>query len=252
LFAAVRRNKILELLNENKSITVQEAAQYFNVVEETIRRDLNNLEEQNLLIRTHGGAVAIDDVIQEISYDSRKKINILGKDKIGQEAAKLVESGDTIILDASTSSFFLAKYIKSKKNVTVITNAENVIHELLNCEDIEVISTGGVLRRKSMSYVGRMAEFSLQQYHANKLFFSCMGFSLVGGLTDSSGQESDMKKIMISCSQTKYFLCDNTKFNKVGYASTARADEINFLITEKVPDQIEAIKNMGIEVVVSN
>lgn len=246
MFAVERRNKIMSLLSERESLSVQDAAAFFGVAEETIRRDLNILENQNLLVRTHGGAVLSDNSKPEISYEMRKKINISGKDKIGMEAAKLVNDGDTIILDASTSSFFVAKHIKNRSGITVITNAENVISELADASEIEVVSTGGVLRRRSMSYVGGIAESSLSNYHANKLFFSCMGFSAGSGLTDSNGQESDMKKIMIARSQNVYFLCDHTKFDKVGYASTASVDDIDVLITDQIPpapidDQLRAL-----------
>lgn len=241
MFAIERRNKLIALLGEKTSISVQEAASYFGVAEETIRRDLSALEEQRLLVRTHGGAV-LSSSKPEISYEMRKRINISGKDSIGKEAAEFVSDGDTIMLDASTSAFFLARHIKDKKGITVITNAENVIRELSETEAVEVISTGGVLRRKSMSYVGRIAEESLRNYRANKLFFSCMGFSLQNGLTDSNGQESDMKKIMIACSQTICLLCDHTKLDRVGYASTAQPQDIDMLITDQpLPGEFSAM-----------
>jgi DeoR family fructose operon transcriptional repressor len=231
---------------------VQEAASYFKVAEETIRRDLSALEEQNLLVRTHGGAVISGNAKPEISYEMRKRINMPGKDRIGKEAAKLVSDGDTIMLDASTSAFFLARHIKNKNGVTVITNAENVINELSEADNIEVISTGGVLRRKSMSYVGRIAEESLRNYRANKLFFSCMGFSLQNGLTDSNGQESDMKKIMIECSQTICLLCDHTKLDRVGYASTAKPEGIDILITDQqLPNEFSPIRDLKIKTVIA-
>lgn len=157
------------------------------------------------------------------------------------------------MLDASTSSFFVAKYIKSMKDITVITNAENIIAELANTENIELISTGGVLRRKSMSYVGRIAQSSLNSYHANKLFFSCMGFSLESGITDSNDQESDIKKIMIQCSQQKVLLCDYTKFSQVGYASTAKSEDINTLITDNdlSPETMANIIDIGVKIIVA-
>ncbi len=243
----------MALLSEKESISVQEASAYFGVAEETIRRDMSILEEQKLLVRTHGGALLAGGPKPEISYEMRKKINISGKDRIGSEAAKLVSDGDTIILDASTSAFFLAKHVKNKKGLTVITNSENVIKELSTQSDIEIISTGGVLRRKSMSYVGRVAEDSLRNYHATKLFFSCMGFSLERGLTDSNGQESDMKKIMIACSQTICLLCDHTKFDMVGYASTARAEDIDVLIADQElsGEFSQGVDSLGIKVVIA-
>lgn len=253
MFAVERRSRLMALLNEKESISVQEAAAHFGVAEETIRRDMSILEEQKLLVRTHGGALLAGGSNPEMSYEMRRKINISGKDSIGREAAKLVSDGDTIILDASTSAFFLAKHIKNKKGLTVITNAENVIKELSGENDIEIISTGGVLRRKSMSYVGRIAEDALRNYHANKLFFSCMGFSLERGLTDSNGQESDLKKIMIACSQTVCLLCDRTKFDMVGYASTARTEDIDMLVTDEClqGDLKRGIDSLGIKLIIA-
>lgn len=251
MFVVERRSKIISILNEKKSLSVQEAAALFDVTEETIRRDLNALEDQEMLIRTHGGAVLADTAKHEISYENRKSINISGKDKIGKAAARLINDGDTIMLDASTSAFFLAKNIKDKKGITVITNAQNIIAELSDIHEIELISTGGNLRRKSMSYVGRVAETSLGSYHANKFFFSCMGFSLQRGLTDSNGQESDIKKMMIQRSQEKYLLCDQTKFDKVGYASTAKAEDIGVMITDQNLDAgaLQSMSALGIKVV---
>lgn len=253
MFAVERRSRIISLLNEKESISVQEAAELFGVAEETIRRDLNYLEDRNMLVRTHGGAVLSDNSKPEISYELRSRINIVGKDRIGREAAALVSEGDTIILDASTSSFFVSKHIKDKKNITVITNAENVIKELSGAADIELISTGGVLRRKSMSYVGSLAEASLSAYHANKLFFSCMGFTFESGLTDSNGQESDMKKVMIERSQSIFFLCDHTKIGKVGYAATAKPEDIDMIITDEdiIPDIRKGLDSLGIKVVLA-
>lgn len=250
MYVVERRNKILNLLNEKKSLSVQDTALIFGVAEETIRRDLNVLEKQELLIRTHGGAVVIDTARHEISYERRKSINITGKDKIGAKAAKLINHGDIIILDASTSAFCLAKKIKETKGITVITNAQNIIVELSGAEGIELISTGGNLRRKSMSYVGRIAETALENYHATKLFFSCMGFSLERGITDSNGQESDMKKMMLRRSQKAYLLCDHTKFDKVGYASTAKETDIHALICdEPLTDSVHKnISALGIEI----
>jgi DeoR/GlpR family transcriptional regulator of sugar metabolism len=232
VFGVERRSKIMSLLNENKSILVNETAELFDVTEETIRRDLKVLEGQGLLVRTHGGAVLSDDTKTEAPLEIREGINITGKDAIGIKAAELVNDGDTIILDASTSSLFVAKHLKEKKGLTVITNAERIILELSDCEDITLISTGGILRHKSLSYVGRSAENAISNYYANKLFFSCKGFSPKRGLTDSNEQESDMRKTMIKCSEKAIFLCDHTKFDRVGYVNTAKLEEINTVITD--------------------
>jgi len=249
LFGIERRNRIMSHLNERKSLLVQEIAESFGVAEETIRRDLRLLESRGLLVRTHGGAVLADDVKAEVPVEIREGINITGKDAIGREAARLVHDGDTIILDASTSSLFVARHIKDKKGLAVITNAEKVAFELSGCEDITVISTGGILRHKSLSYVGRAAETVLGGYHANIAFISCKGFSPERGLTDSNEQESDIRKKMLQCSEKTIFLCDHTKFGRVGYVTTARLEDIDLLITDRaVPEEwAKKIMEAGVE-----
>lgn len=250
MFGIERRNNIMNLLNEQRSISVQEAALLFNVTEETIRRDLKVLEKQGLVIRTHGGAVLSDDINTEPPLKIREGLNITGKDSIGRFASGIVSDGDTVFMDASTSSLYAAKHIKGKKNITVITNSEQIIMELRECPDITIISTGGVLRKENLSCVGHSAEKAISSYHANIVFFSCKGFSPKRGMTDSNEMESVIRKLMIENSDKAVFLCDHTKFNKVGYVTTARLNDIHHLITDKpLPEGwIEEIQKYSISV----
>jgi DeoR/GlpR family transcriptional regulator of sugar metabolism len=253
MFGIERRSLILNQLNEKKSILVQDIAVLFSVTEETIRRDLKVLEQQGLLLRTHGGAILPDDIISEPSLEVRQIINISGKDTIGKEAAKKIFDGDTIILDASTSSLYVAKNIKDRKGITVITNAQKVLLELSDCPEITLISTGGTLRHKSMSFVGRSAENVLDCYYANKAFISSKGFSPNQGLTDSNELESDIRKKMINRSQQVIFLCDHTKFNKVGYLTTTSLDNVDIIITDvALPDHWLKEPNLAnIEIIIA-
>lgn len=253
MFGIERRNQIMNLLNEKKSILVQDTAILYGVTEETIRRDLKVLEQQGLILRTHGGAILPEDIKAEPSLQLREITNISGKDLIGKEAAKLIHDGDTIILDASTSSLYVAKNIKDRKAITVITNSQKVILELTECTDIALISTGGTLRHSSMSYVGRAAENSLECYYANKAFLSSKGFSPGQGLTDSSELESDIRKKMIQRSQQVIYLCDHTKFDRVGYLTTAGLDAIDYIITDVEMNEQwrEAITQASIQTVVA-
>jgi DeoR/GlpR family transcriptional regulator of sugar metabolism len=232
MFGVERRSSIMSLLYDKKSVLVQDVSAMFDVTEETIRRDLKALEGQGLLLRTYGGAILADDTKTETPLEIREGINIAGKDFIGRWAAAMVHDGDTLLLDASTSSLYVAKHIKDKKSLTVITNAERIILELSACEDMTLVSTGGILRNKSLSYVGHAAESAIKNYYANKLFFSCKGFSPIRGLTDSNEQESEIRKTMMQCSNQVIFLCDHTKFDKVGYVNTANLDNIDTVITD--------------------
>ena len=254
VFGIERRSNLLSLLYDKKSITVQEAAEKFNVTEETIRRDLRALEAQGLIIRTHGGAVLADDIKMEASLEIREGINIEGKNIIGKLAASLVNDGETLFMDASTSSLYVAKHLKDKKGLTVITNAERIILELSQCSDINVISTGGFLRKKSLSCVGRAAEAAVSSYHADKVFFSCKGFSPHLGTTDSNEHESVIRKLMIQHSNESILLCDHTKFQKRGYIVTADLSDITHFITDVFlpEDWEEKIINEGVKIISPN
>lgn len=232
MFDVERRSRIMAILNEKKNILVQDTAGLFGVTEETIRRDLKKLEKQGLIVRTHGGAVLPDDMNMETPLNIRESINISGKRAIGKLAARLINSGDTVFLDASTSSLHVAKHIKDIKSITVITNAERVLMELADCPGITLVSTGGVIRKESLSLVGRMAENAVGSYRADMVFFSCKGFSPKYGLTDSSEQESEIRKTMLECSEKVIFLCDHTKFDKIGFAKTAALEDIDVMITD--------------------
>lgn len=253
MFALERQSEIMALLTVNKSLQVQDTARRFGVTEETIRRDLNALEKQGLLIRTHGGALLPDDSLIEAPLRIREGINITGKDAIGIAAARMIRSGDSLILDASTSALYVAKHLKTKSNITVITNAERIINELVDCPEITLISTGGVLRHKSRSYTGRAAENVLSTYYADYLFFSCKGFSPSTGLTDSSEQESEIRKVMLRRARRRVFLCDHTKLDRVGFSATAVLQDIHRIITDRPlpPGWEEQITAAGIETCVA-
>lgn len=230
-----RRSRILTLLNEKGSILVSEMAENFNVTEETIRRDLKYLESKGVLVRTHGGAVLSDDSRIEAPLEIRTGINTAGKDAIGKRAAQMIEDNDTIFLDASTSALHVARHIKDKKGLTVITNAERIIMELSGADDITLICCGGKLRHKSLSYVGRHTENAIRNYYADKMFFSCKGFSPKRGLTDSSEEESEVRKAMMQCSEKIIFLCDHSKYDRTGFVQTASIDDIDFIIVDLDP-----------------
>lgn len=247
MLAIDRRKRITEIVNEKKSVAVPELSKAFGVTEETIRRDLEKLEGIGVLIRTYGGATLLEESFPEMPVEERQSINYEGKDSIGRKAASLIYEGETVFLDASTSALHVARYIKDRKGITVITNAEKVIMELSKSEGINVISPGGILRKKSMSYVGRITEnIILNNYYANKTFLSCHGITKNRGLTDSNEQEAEIKKVMMKCSDKVFFLCDSSKLGKLGYSVLAGLCDVDCMVTDMDMDmewQIELKKN---------
>lgn len=233
MLAVDRRNKIEELIQKNKSVLVPELAKLFDVTTETIRGDLEKLEKQGVLIRTYGGATLVEGSETDMSVSDRDVINFEGKQRIGKRAAGIIKDGETIFLDSSTSSLHIARNIKTKKSLTVITNSERIINELYSCEGIRVISTGGLLFTRNMSYMGRIAEKTIRDnYFANKVFFSCRGLTLSRGFTESNESEAEIKKAMIDCSESVFALCDHTKIGKIGVSVISDFKRIDTIITD--------------------
>lgn len=252
MLAIERRQKIMAMLNENKSVLVPELAKLFNVTEETIRRDLEKLEKEGLLKRTYGGAVLVENYNVDIPFEFRNVTNIEGKKQIALSLIKYIEDGDTLVMDSSTSALQVAKLLKTKKKITVITNSEQIINELKVFEDtIKVISTGGTLRNKSLSLVGPIAEQTLRSLNANKAIISCKGFDIEKGFTESNELEAQVKKLMIEIADKVYMIVDHTKMNKTALVNIATLDDVDFIFTDKIlpPSQENAIKEKNVEIV---
>jgi len=242
----------MAMLNENKSVLVPELAKLFNVTEETIRRDLEKLEKEGLLKRTYGGAVLVENYNVDIPFEFRNVTNIEGKKQIALNLIKYIEDGDTLVMDSSTSALQVAKLLKTKKKITVITNSEQIINELKVFEDtIKVISTGGTLRNKSLSLVGPIAEQTLRSLNANKAIISCKGFDIEKGFTESNELEAQVKKLMIEIADKVYMIADHTKMNKTALVNIATLDDVDFIFTDKIlpPSQENAIREKNVEIV---
>lgn len=251
MLAPERQKFILDELHKDGAVTVSRLATSLDVTEETIRRDLEKLEKQESLRRTHGGAVPIDGTTYELSLEKRKSTNVEVKQKLAAIAANHVVSGDTIFLDASTTTFFMAKEIKKLKNITVITNSLRVIAELCSCEHIKLIAVGGIVS-SNQSFVGSLSEKSIREsYFANKMFFSSKGVTKENGILESNEQECGIKQSMLSNSEAKYFLCDSAKIGRVSFAKLTSLSDIDYLITDKTPDEefVSALEDNNVKLV---
>lgn len=233
MLAVERRNKIEQIIAKERSVLVVELAKQFEVTTETIRGDLEKLEKQGVLVRTYGGAMLAESSEPELAITERDTVNYEGKQRIGQRAAQMIKDGETIFLDASTSAWHLARCIKGKRGLTVITNADKIVSELSDCAHIHVICTGGRLTARNMSFVGLTAEKTIREnYYADKFFFSCKGITLAHGLADSSESEAEIKKAMLDSSESAVFLCDKNKLGKLGIPKISGLDKIDCIITD--------------------
>ena len=233
MLAIERRDKITAMLQNQKTVLVTELSKLFDVTEETIRRDLEKLEGEGVLKRTHGGAVLRENINIDLPLAVREGSNIEGKQAIAKRLAAIIEDGDSIILDSSSTALFVAKNIKDKKRLTVITNAEKVVLELSNAKDCKVISTGGTLKANSMSFIGHWAEKAIENYYVDKAILSCKGLDINRGITDSNEMEIEVKKAMINSASKAFLVVDNSKFDKVSFAKLVDFDKINVLVTDK-------------------
>lgn len=252
MLAVERRSKIEEIITENKSVLVTDLAKMFDVTPETIRGDLLKLEKQGILVRTYGGATLAGSSGSELSYKDRDVVNAEAKQRIGERAAEMIRNGETIFLDASTSSLWLARNIKNKKGLTVITNAVNIVLELAECDNIKIICTGGMLNTRNMSYVGRFSERMIKEnLVANKCFFSCKGVTISRGMTDASEDEAEMKRAMMESADSIIFLGDHSKLGRKGIPVIATIDKIDTFITDIRPDREwdEAMCAAGVKVI---
>lgn len=231
MLAIERHNKILEILKSDGAAAVSDLSTVLEVTEETVRRDLEKLEKNGELIRTHGGAVCVDQKNIELSYKRRIKSFADEKIRIAKEAAKHIAPFDTVFIDASTTAHYLAEEIKHIKNLTVITNSMKVI-SLLTDSDVRVVSIGGVLS-KNCSFVGNVAESCIEKsLFANKMFFSAKGFLDNMLILESDGAECAIKQKMFDNAKSKYFLCDKSKFGKVGHIKLCDASQVDYIITD--------------------
>jgi DeoR/GlpR family transcriptional regulator of sugar metabolism len=228
-----RRQGILNLLREQSGIKVAELARRFGVSEGTIRNDLNALEGEGRLTRVRGGAVPRDGHrFVSRSFADRARTNAEAKRRIARRAAELVEDGDSILLDASTSVFAMVPYLQDRRNLTVVTNGIEVGLALAQNPSHTVILVGGVVRPNGTSVVGHLGGKILDEMHIKTAFVSCSGFSVEAGLTEVDIQEVQLKKKMIGSAERVMALIDSSKFGKVDLTSFASLEQVSHIFTD--------------------
>lgn len=232
MLAIERKKKIMSLLQENNSVLVPELSKYFGVTEETIRRDLEKLEKEGLLIRTYGGAILNESNNVDVPLTIREGTNIRGKQSIGIKVADYIENGDTIMLDSSSTALQVAKAIKTKKNLTVITNSVKIVMELADAKECKVISTGGMLRNSSLSFVGYVTEKLIESYNVNKAIIGCKGIDIDKGITESNEMEAHVKNAMADQSKEVILVVDHSKFDRVSFIKIINFDKIDIIFTD--------------------
>jgi DeoR/GlpR family transcriptional regulator of sugar metabolism len=228
-----RRQLLLDTLRKQPGLRVSQLAQVLGVSEGTIRNDLNALEDQGRLKRIHGGAVLNDqDQFQNKSFIRRYHQNAAAKIAIAREAASLIEDGDSILLDASSTAYYLARTLSDRNKLRVMTNGFEVAQELARNTSNTVILIGGVVEKDTSSVTGLLSEQIIAEMHIEKAFFSCSGFSIERGMTEVHLGEAQLKRKAIESSKQIYALIDSTKFGKEDLTPFARPVQITHLFTD--------------------
>ncbi|GAB3010365.1 transcriptional repressor AgaR [Niabella terrae] len=247
-----RHQHILDLIRKEGSIKVADLCGALNVSSVTIRKDLQFLEDKQLLFRTHGGATLTNPYITDRHVDVKVTLQAIEKQKIGAYAAGLIEPNDCILIASGTTVQFFARNLFEKESLTVVTSALNVAFELINHPGVEVIQLGGVMRKTAASVTGIYAEKSLQDFSCSKLFLGVDGIDLDFGLTTSNMMEAQLNKQMINSAQRTIILADSSKFGKRGFGKICNFEDIEQIITDSnVPENtVKKLASMGVEVTI--
>jgi DeoR/GlpR family transcriptional regulator of sugar metabolism len=248
-----RRQSLLDLLRKMPGQSVPELGAVLGVSQGTIRNDLNALEQAGLLKRVHGGAILIDeDQFQNRPFQLRYKEHAAAKFAIARAASALVMNGDSIFLDASTTSYYMARCLSDRQRLRAVTNGIDVARLLAQNLSNTSFLIGGVVNNDSASVVGLLSEEIIKDLHFQKALVSCSGFSLERGMTEVHLAEAQLKRRVVESSQQVIALIDSSKFGKEDLTPFARLENISRLFTDAnlSPEWIERLKLAGIQVTI--
>jgi len=245
-----RRRSILETLHREGRVLVTELARQFRTSQITIRKDLEVLDNQGLIQRTHGGALPVQaGALLDPTLREKEKLHRKEKMRIAMAAAKLVEEGESVLLDSGTTTTAIARALKDASKLTVITNATNIAAELAGT-NVDVILTGGTLRKNSFSLVGPLAEQTLRQLSADILFLGVDGFDTKAGLFTPNVLEAQVNRIMVEIATRTVAVCDSSKFGRRSLCNIVPTSAVNQVITDKniSKHDLQTLREAGVSV----
>src|SRR5215212_6235626 len=227
-----RREQILAYLSQHDRTSVGDLSLVLGVSEVTVRKDLDQLEAQGLLTRVHGGAVVSGRGRLEMFFAAREQEHLEEKRRIAQAAAALIQSGQRIFLDASTTALQVTRLIKDREDLIVVTNGLYTALELNFCAGITTIVVGGTMRRRSSSLVGSLNHNSLQRLRVDIGLFGARGVTARDGLMESDIDEAQLKQQLVSTSGLVVGIADSSKFGVMAFSAFALPHEIDRIITD--------------------
>jgi ribose transport system substrate-binding protein len=247
-----RRQTILRLLHERTSVHVTELSRLLDVSEGTIRNDLTAMEEEGLIVRVRGGAAMRNTTPPATTFTSRAQVNFDAKRRIAQWAADMIEDGDTIALDASTTVLNIASFLHDRRGLSIITNGIEVARTLAQNHTHTVILLGGVLRADGNAINGTLGQAMLKDLHVKTAFVSCVGLTLENGLTEADMQQAQIKELLIDVAGQVVLLVDSSKIGQVGLVPFAALPQVAHIVTddEIAPSMIDELRRYHVKLTV--
>lgn len=237
MLAQERRQHIFKAIEASGVASVRDLAQRFDVSMITIMRDLQELEQEGLIRRVHGGAISVRGASYEPPFSARESQLSTEKQRIAHKAVELIADGDSIILDVGTTTLEIARALKGKRNLTVLVTNLRAAMELASQPAIQVIVIGGKLRTSELSMVGHLTEQTLRTFLVDKVFIGVGGITLNHGLTEFNFDEAGTKRVMLERANQRIVVADHTKFGKVMLTQVAPLSAVNVIITSHEIDE---------------
>lgn len=246
-----RRSRIAEVVRQRGSVRVNELADMFGVTPVTIRNDLAALEREGVLLRDHGGAVALPATSALIAFEQRAGIRLEAKARIGAAAAQFVQPGDTILLDAGTTVVEMVKHLRQRTPLTVVTNALNIVIELRHLSDVQVWMLGGTVNYATFGTLGPLVEQSLGNLVVEKLFLAAESVDSGYGVTDSTIEIAQTKRAMARAARRIILLADSSKWQRRGFIKVLPLESIETIITDTdlLDEERRRIEMAGVQLV---
>lgn len=254
MLADERRFRISEILLQQRTISAAELTGILGVTAATVRRDLSYLENEGLLVRSHGGAVSKSTTTNfQPSYDTLTQTNRDEKQAIAAEAAKMILDGDTIFLEGSTTVAEVASRLQNRKRLTVVTNSPLILIQLQHYPEISVMCTGGDLQRDVFYLSGVWAQRAINEIRVDKAFLGISAIDPNYGISTARHAEAAVKQCIIRTSKMRIGLADHSKFGKQGFAFVCPVKELTTLITDSATAQedLRILKEAGVQTVVT-
>jgi DeoR family transcriptional regulator, fructose operon transcriptional repressor len=248
--APKRLERLRRIFNQNQVVRMDELTAQLGVSTATIRRDLDKLESLGEIRRVHGGAVSTESRLEEPLFDDKTSVAAKEKHRIARAALKCIQPNDIIFLDGGSTVLELARLVRDRSNVTVVTNSLRAAIELAG-RGPRLILIGGELRRLSQTTVGPLTRFTIQQLHVDKAFMGTIGLSLEEGLTTTDPSEAYTKGLVMEHARDVILLADSSKARKVSFTRSGQLEKLRVLITDKLIDRKFAgdLRKRGVEVV---